>query len=248
MPVHPLEDILNFRRISRLFSLIAVGALVFFTGCGDSSKPDLVTCRSGPETFTFFGLGRDSIFSAEMKKQLDEKLGSSAIAKSSIITLSPAEGMLLDDRFPRLSQLNRELNHPWGERVEHDVVKLMYRHVDQKTMPFDSVEVVFSGYSNCMLLMKIDTRIGGDDIVATLTEKYGPSKEADITGGAGGKTNTWEKNTDKLIVYIRPDRNNTQTFEIWFYFVDHIEDLIKAERTRKEQSSSKVRQSGEKAF
>lgn len=240
-------DDLNIRQNTWVFYLIVVG-LGLFLGCGDSPKSVMTACGNGQETFTFFGLGRNSVFTGSLRDQLDERLGSSAIARADTIALSPLGGTLLEERFPILSRLNRELNQPFGERVEHDVVKLMYRHPDKKSVPFDSVETIFSGPSNCMMLMKIHTRDGSEGIVKTLTGKYGNPAEAVIKGIANGKTYTWEKNTDKLIVFSRPDRNNQQDFEIWFYFVEQIENLIAAERAQKEEKSSKVRQSGKQAF
>jgi hypothetical protein len=193
-------------------------------------------------------VGRNSSYSSKLRKQMDERLGSSAIARKSIITLSPGSGALLSQRYPELFRLNAELNFPPGERVEHSVVKLMYRNVDKKKMPFDDVELFFSGHSHCMMLMIIRTRLEGDEIVATLRQKYGVPQEAAITGNLAGKTLSWKKDPDRMLVFIRPDRNKTKTYEIRIYFVDHIKRLIAVEQEQRENRSRPIRQSGEKAF
>jgi len=236
------------QRHSILRLAVVMVVTILFTGCGDATDPQSGLCPQGPETFTFLEVGRNSSYSSKLRKQMDERLGSSAIARKSIITLSPGSGTLLSQRFPDLLQLNEKLNFPPGERVEHEVVKLMYRNVDKKKMPFDDVELFFSGHSHCMMLMIIRTRLQGDDIVATLREKYGAPQEAAITGELAGKTLSWKKDPDRMVVFIRPDRNKTKTYEIWVYFVVPIQELIAVEQEKRENRSRTIRQSGEKAF
>jgi len=133
-----------------LTTAILFGCLFqFVLSCGDGGEPaDRPTPRPGPESFTFFDIGRNSMFSDRIRVGLTDRLGNDAIERRSIVDLEINYKGFLRDHLPELDALNRQLNHPPGERVEHDVIRLMYRYARTRNSPFDYVELVFDGQSH----------------------------------------------------------------------------------------------------
>jgi hypothetical protein len=64
-----------------LTTAILFGCLFqFILSCGDGGEPaDRPTPRPGPESFTFFDIGRNSMFSDRIRVGLTDRLGNDAI-------------------------------------------------------------------------------------------------------------------------------------------------------------------------
>jgi hypothetical protein len=146
-----------------------------------------------------------------------------------------------------LHKLNRDLNFPPGERIEHNMVKLMYRYARKKEAPFDYVELVFSNYSQAPLLFKIDFKEDETSIVQTLKSKYGEPRLIDWKTN-GGQSRYWEKNNDFLIVSMVPDQFGNPEYQIRFFFVNNIKALLENEKAEKEKEKVQRTKSGKKAF
>ena len=149
--------------------------------------------------------------------------------------------------LPKLDELNREINYPPGERVEHDTVKLMYRYTRKKGAPFDYVELVFSEYTKTPLVFIINFKKDETGIVETLKTKYGPPREIDWKE-ENGRSMIWEKNADNMIVSLVPDQFGRHGYQIVIYFVRNLKRFIKTEKNEKMNKERGKAQSGKTAF
>jgi hypothetical protein len=216
--------------------------------CGDTAdRTDRGKTRTGPETFTFFELGRHSRFSEQVRRELSEKLGNDAIEHRSIIDLEINYKGFLDAYLPELDILNRRLNHPPGERVDHDVAKLTYRYARKKNIPFDYIELVFDGRSREPLVFRIRFKEDEAGTIEALQTKYGPPQIE--TGGAdGSQALIWRKERDYLIVSLVPDQFGTPIRHITIVFTENIEALIASHQALQESKSKRNASSEKSAF
>ncbi|MGD9138417.1 MAG: hypothetical protein PVH42_16770 [Desulfobacterales bacterium] len=206
-----------------------------------------MTATDKPDSFTFFELGTNTRFSERIRKDLGNRLGRDAIERRSILDLDTNYAGFIKKYLPKIDELNRKINYPPGERVEHDTVKLMYRYSQRKNAPFDYVELVFSDHTKNPLLFKVNFRKDDTGIVETLKTKYGPPQIIEWKE-ENGTSMVWRKNTDVLLVSLVPDQLGQHEYQIVIYFVQNINQLIEhetKERIRKEKQRS---QSGKTAF
>ena len=176
------------------------------SSCGDQKESATgQNVQQQSNSFTFFDLGANSRLSDKIRDDLSQRLGNAAVAHRGVIDLQINYDGFLKQYFSVLNKLNRDLNFPPGERIEHNMVKLMYRYARKKEAPFDYVELVFSNYSQAPLLFKIDFKEDETSIVQTLKSKYGEPRLIDWKTN-GGQSRYWEKNNDFLIVSMVPDQ------------------------------------------
>jgi hypothetical protein len=232
-----------------LYAILSIVLVPIFVSCSDSQQPDDSTAPAAvlPESFTFFDLGINSRLNKKVRQELGNQLGRDAIEQRSIIDLEINYRGFLKDYFPVLDELNRNLNFPPGERVEHNTVKLMYRYALKKNVPFDYVELVFSNYTKAPILFKINFRTDDAGIINTLESKYGQAKVISWKE-EGGQSMYWMKNNDFLVVSQVPDQFGNPRYQIVIYFVKNLEQLIATEQTERREKSLERTQSGEKAF
>jgi hypothetical protein len=220
--------------------------LVF--ACGEnneSAKKKTEQMRS--DSFTFFDLGRNSRFSESVRENLSEQLGHDAIEKQSLLNLEINFPGFLQEYFPALQALNIKLNPSTGERVEHNIVRLMYRYARKEKLPFGYVELLFSNYSKLPLLFKINFKKDEANIIQTLKTKYGQPQLIDWKD-KNGESMYWEKNDDLLIVSLVPDQFGNPEYQIRIYFAENIKALIATERAEKEKTERQRARSGKTAF
>ncbi len=211
--------------------------------CSDRQEPTETTpVPAKAESFTFFDVGINTKLTNHGREELENKLGRDAIEHHSIIDLEINYREFLKKYFPDLDELNRLLNFPPGERVEHNTVKLMYRYAQKQNVPFEYVELVFSGYKKTPLLFKIIFPKDEAGIVKTLRTKYGRPEVIDWQE-EDGTSMFWKKNSDFLIVSLVPDQFGRHEYHIIIYYVDNLKQLIATEK--KEQKRVK---SGKTAF
>jgi hypothetical protein len=223
--------------------------ILILTACGDSRPPDDSAAPAAvlPESFTFFDLGINSRLNEDVRRELGNKLGPDAIEHRSIMDLEINYKGFLKNNFPGLNELNRKLNFPPRERVEHNTVKLMYRYALKKNVPFDYVELVFSNYTRAPLLFRINFREDDTAIVKTLEAKYGQPQVISWQE-ENGQSMYWRKNGDFLIVSLVPDQFGNPTYQIVIYFVKHLEQLVATEQKERKENSRERTQSGKTAF
>ena len=222
--------------------------MLLYSACGEkkeSATDQNVQIQS--DSFTFFDLGANSRLSDKVHDDLSQRLGNAAIAHRSTIDLQINYEGFLKQYFPVLDKLNHDLNSPPRERIEHNVVKLMYRYARQKNAPFNYVELIFSNYSQVPLLFRIDFKKDEANIVQTLKSKYGDPRLIDWQAN-GGRSMYWGKNNDYLIVSLVPNQFGEPEYQIRFFFVKNIEALLEKERAEKEKERDQKAKSGKKAF
>ena len=217
--------------------------------CGEGREPNGSAAPAAvlSESFTFFELGLNSRLDKKVRKELAGKLGRDAIEQRSILDLEINYDGFLKTYFPDMDALNRKLNFPPGERVEHNTLKLMYRYALRKDVPFDYVELVFSNFTRAPLLFRINFRVDEAGIVDTLESKYGQSQVFSWQEKSG-QTLYWRKNGDFLFVSLVPDQFGNPTYQIAIYFVRNLEQLIAAEKKEAQKKSLKRTESGKTAF
>jgi hypothetical protein len=231
--------------IYALFSLLIISILI---SCGD----DRESAHTAPDTahlesFTFFELGTNTKLTDNIRKDLGKKLGRDAIERRSILDLNTNYPGFIKKYLPNINELNRKLNFPPGERVEHNTVKLMYRYAQRKNTPFDYVELVFSEYTKTPLLIKINFQIDETGIVETLKTKYGPPQVIDWKE-ENGKSMVWRKNMDVLLVSEVPDQFGRHEYQIVIYFVRNLNRLIEIEKNELQKREQQRAKSAERAF
>ena len=231
-----------------LFGIVLCLALMLVFACGEKKEAaEKQTSDTPSDSFTFFDLGKESRLSKSIRNDLSQKLGRDAIEYRSIIDLDINYYGFLKKYFPALHELNRNLNFPPRERIEHNTVKLMYRYTRKKNIPFDYVELVFSNYSQQPLLFRINFQKDEANIIQTLKTKYGQPRRIDWKD-KNGESMYWEKNNDLFIVSLVPDQFGHPEYQIRIYFVENIKALIATETAEKEKTQSERAKSGKTAF
>jgi hypothetical protein len=232
---------------SRFALAIGLTFLLLFS-CGEQEEPVSNQSAQRPsESFKFFDLGKNSRFSESVRKNLNRQLGNDAIAKRSPLNLETNYYGFLKEHFPSLHALNVQLNPSTARRIEHNIVKLMFRYARKENLPFDYVELLFSNYSRLPLLFRINFKKDEANIVDTLKSKYGDSRLIDWKN-KGGQSMYWEKNNDILIVSLVPDQFGNPEYQIRIFFVGNIKALLAAENAEKEKQKRQRAKSGKTAF
>jgi len=245
--------IMRFLRIQHIprptRSALVMGlTILILSSCGDKKEPaGDAGAAAQSESFTFFDLGKNSRLTKDIRDDLSQRLGRDAIEGRGIIDLAINYYGFLGQHFTSLHELNRELNSPAGERVEHNIVKLMYRYARKKNLPFDYVELIFSDYSQLPLLFKINFQKDEANIVQTLKSKYGEPRLIDWKN-KDGQSMYWDKNNDILVVSLVPDQFGNPEYQIRIFFVENIKALLKTEAAEKEKQKKQRAKSGRTAF
>lgn len=223
--------------------------LIFLSvSCGD--KEETGPPWPAPEhsdSFTFFDISKNTIISGKVRESLNKTLGDDAIEHRNILDLEINYKGFLKEYFADLDKLNKKLNSPLGERVEHNTVKLMYRYMQNKNVSFDYVELVYSEYTQRPVLIKIYFKKDGLNTIETLKQKYG-APESINWGGETSKSLYWKKNNDLLILSFVPDQFGKPKCQIIIYFKSALEKLLKDEQKEKEKTRRERTKTGKTAF
>ncbi len=241
-----MQKMNKLRRLSILAFWFLAVLLVFIPGCSneDTKTPSQPKAIRG---FAFFDLGANSQYSSAVRRRLSEKLGSDAISQQNVIDLTIYTKAFFKEHFPQLYTLNRELNLPEGQRVEHNTTKLMYRYARLKETPFIDIMLYFSNDTGKPLFFKISAGPGGEAIVKTLKEKYGPPQKFEWKDN-DGHTIFWKEGKNFFIVSSTLDRLGNPEYLFCIYYVNNINEMLKIEKTRKLAEEKKIREAGESAF
>lgn len=231
-----------------LYALVLALPLLVLSGCGDKKESAADQNTGEPsESFTFFELGKTSRFSDSVRKDLNRQLGNDAIAKRSLLDLEINYSGFLQEHFPALEALNAQLNPPTRARVDHNILKLMYRYARKKNLPFKYVELIFSNYSQLPLLFKVDFKEDEANVIQTLKTKYGEPRLIDWKNTTG-QSMIWQKNNDVCIVSLVPDQFGNPEYQIRIFFVENMQALLDKEKAEKEKKEIRRTQSGQRAF
>ena len=227
------------------FIILTLPVLMSCSDRQESTETTPVPAKA--ESFTFFDLGINTKLTNHGRKELENTLGRDAIEHRSSIDLEINYQGFLKKYFPNLDELNRLLNFPPGERVEHNTVKLMYRYAQKQNVAFKYVALVFSDYTKTPLLFKIIFRKDEAGIIKTLKTKYGRPEVIDWQE-ENGTSMFWKKNTDFLIVSLVPDQFGRHEYHIVIYYVDNLKQLIATEKKEPKKREQKRAKSGKTAF
>ena len=224
--------------------LFSLALLVLLTvACGEN--PDTPAPRSGPAvsgSFTFFEISKDTSINASQRKGLEKILGDEAVERRGIVNLEMNYKTFLQDHFPDLDRINRQLNSEIGLRVKHRIMRIMYRYAKQKGLPYDLVEIIFSEKTKKPLLIRLQFKTGAAEALKALEEKYGPSRNLEW-GRENASSRVWEKEGDYLFYSVVPKRGNKVEYRIAIYFTGAIEAL-----TQSEEVNQKTGKSGKTGF
>ncbi|MGD2270637.1 MAG: hypothetical protein PVI06_09585 [Desulfobacterales bacterium] len=223
--------------------LCVIGLIVLIVAGNDTKK----LATSELKSFTFFDIGANTTFSKGLRRVLSDRLGADAIQYRNIIDLEMNFKGFLKRYFPQLDELNQQLNYPPGERVDHNTVKLMYRHFKNKEAPFHYVELMFAKHSNKPLFIKILLKKDSSAIIDTIEKKYGQPLTIQWNDG-DGRTEYWRNNRDYLITSIAPNRQDRLEYQIMIFYVDNLEELVNREEKERRRREEQRRQAGETAF
>jgi hypothetical protein len=160
-------------KIIVVYTFLSLLSFSFLISCGDNRESaEALPQTVKPESFAFFELGTNTKLTEDIRKDLGKKLGRDAIERRSILDLNTNYAGFIRKYLPKINELNRKINSPPGERVEHNTVKLMYRYAQRINVPFDYVELVFSEFTKTPLLFKINFQID-DDLISVMAELVG---------------------------------------------------------------------------
>lgn len=245
--MHNLTPSLRGPSPNRFVSALLAAILIFFVACGDGEQAPESSPPSGPESFTFFDIGRNSRFSDPIRKDLGRKLGNDAIERRSIIDLENNYLGFLAVHLPELEALNRRLNHPPGERIDHDVIKLMYRYARQQNVPFDYIEMVFDGQARTPLFFRIRFKVDETGLIDALQAKHGPPQDI-AWEKENGRSLIWRKERDVLMASMVPDDFGVIVHHITLYFTENLSRWVEFEQALKEGKSREKSPAGKIAF
>lgn len=227
--------------------LVVVAAIIAVAACSGDDDHEAVPLAEGPETFTFFDLGRNSVLTESVREALQDKLGNDAIEHRSLIDLEINYKGFIHTYLPEIDRINRRLNDPPGERVDHATVKLMYRYARKKDVPFGYIELLFCGSNRLPLIFEIRFREDKLNTVQTLEQKYGSPQIIDW-GSGSGETRIWREQRDVMLVSMIPDQFGEPRYVVRIYFVENLEKLLEIEQKEKEARLKEQVQSGRPAF
>jgi len=221
--------------------------LLSILACSDPPPPPAPPAPGGPESFTFLDIGRNAFFSDALRKELSQKLGNDALERRGIIDLECNYTGFLAAHLPDLEAINRRLNHPPGERVEHDQIKLMYRYARQKNAPFDYVELVFDGPNGPPLVFRIRFKEDEAGLVDALRAKHGPPQIVpwEIENG---QSLIWRKEQDVLLVSLVPNVYGGNDHHVFIYFTENLSRRTELDQSQKRQKPQDPSPAGKRAF
>ena len=244
-------SVLKKKKIAIAVTIAAVLVLILFVALVDFGKKTEITAthsaQTSPEGFTFFNLGVDSELTDNIRDELRIKLGSDAVEKWTTLDLGINYKGFVQNHFQTLDQLNQRLNFPPGERVEHNIINLRYRYAQRKQVPFKSVELIFSNYTQKPLLFKISSKKEGSFIIDTIRTKHGEPKTINWEQDEG-RSLYWEKDKSILVISISKDRYGDPEYHTVIYFVPNIEALLSKEEKVSRQREEEIKKKGKTAF
>ena len=212
--------------------------------CGDKSAEKT---PPGHNSFTFFGVGAQTVFSDPLREDLEEILGPGGISSRNTINLEVNYSGFLSEHFPALAVINQRLNSTAGIRVEHDTTRLTYRYLRTRETPFDYVELLFSDATGRPLRTTIRSAREGPEIIDILGENYGPPKTLDW-GGDINRSLVWEREGDVLIFSVQTNQLDAPVYRIDIYYVDELEALVEREERQRLKRNQQKQKAMDKAF
>lgn len=226
--------------------LVLLTACLGLFGCGgkDSSPPP---DSGGPESFTFFEVGAQTVLTDSVRDRLRDQLGRPGVSQRNVLDLTIRSPEFLSQYFPGLADLHRKLNGTSGARVEHDTVRLDYRYMDRDATPFDRVQMTFDGETRKPLLVRIQTRRDGEAVAAALAEAHGPPRIIDAGPGIQ-QSRVWTREGDVLVFSVDEAAAGIPEYRIAIFYVNSLRRLVEREAARREARQARERDAINQAF
>lgn len=226
--------------------IVMASFIILLNNCSNDKASEPISSLN-TTGFTFFDLGADSLLSSQIRKHLENRLGSEAISHRTTIDLSIHSPGFLETYFPHLNQINKKLNWPPRDRVEHNITKLMYRYVNAKNLPFKYVELFFSNYNGEPLFFRIHAGSDGAPMIDTLKRKYGSSQQI-IWSQNKGETLYWKDKKDILTASSAKDRYGRSEYLFCIFYTANLEKVIEKEKIEQKAKEEKIQNAGDTAF
>lgn len=215
-----------------LFVFILLSIFIIYYKNKENSNT--IVTESQPETFTFFDLGVNTVFTKKIKGKLIDKLGPDAIEHWSPVNLETNYKGFLQKNFPRLHELNNKLNINQGVEAGRNTIKVTYRYAQNKNLPFYFIKLVFSSHTKKPLFFIINSK-EGVNVLDKIKERYGDPETINWDLKTG-KSLYWKKNGDLLIASVLPDKFGNPLHHIVIYYIDNIEYFLKQLQHQKEKT------------
>lgn len=182
---------------------------------------------SQADSFTFFGLGEDSVFSRQQRSRLREALGPDVVDQWRPLNLEPHYRGYLAEYFPGIDSLNTAASsEALKTEAGRKTIKVRYRYARNKDLPFYFIELVFSDITKKPLFFTVKYKKDGNgSVLKTLHEKYGEPSSFKWASGKG-KSEYWEKKESLLIASEVPDRYGKPEIHIFIYYTGNLKDLL----------------------
>lgn len=209
---------------------VAVLAIVILAGCNRQEPAYEGPAGDKAGGFTFLELGTNTPVSADLRDRLKARLGSEAIARRTTINLESHAPGFLTTNFVDLEELNRMLNWPPRERVEHAVTQITYRYVNPNELPFEKVVLLFANPTGLPVLLNVYAGEKGESLEGPLKEKYGSPEE--ITW-QGARTLVWTQGRDRLLFIASRDQYDRPRYQITIFYTENLKQLMAIEGTDK---------------
>jgi hypothetical protein len=200
------------------------------SACSKREPKDDTNPETQTKGFAFLELGTDTKVTGTLRDRLEERLGSEAIVRHTTIDLDADAPGFLAANFSDLAELNRQLNWPPRERVEHAVTQLTYRYIDPAELPFDKVVLLFAVPTGLPVLLNAYAGEAGADLLPPLQDKYGPPKEI---SWQGRHTWVWTQGQDRLLFTAWQDQYDRPRYTITIYYTANLKTLLKLEQKNK---------------
>ncbi|MFH1155513.1 MAG: hypothetical protein V1793_17035 [Pseudomonadota bacterium] len=220
---------MNIKANTSILYLVILGLVLLGSACQD--KGDGVqgpSFQEQPESFAFFDVGVNTRLSSHLRSTLTQVLGDESTQGNNVIDLAINYPEFLTAHFPELDELNKKLNYPPRERVEHKTTRLMFRYASVKGLDFSYVEILFSDYTQSPLLIRVNYKSDNPEVLKTLTDKYGDPVSI-AWEKEGGPSFAWRQNNDLLILSLVPDQFGNPTSQIFIVFEKRLVELLATE-------------------
>ena len=220
-------------RIS-IFIILFTTAAIVAGGCRDKThSPPL---ENVPESFSLFDIGPNTLITKDVRDRLNDTLGNAGVNPNTTIDLELKYSGFLKSYYPELDHLNHRINPKGSVRKEYPATKLAFRSMKQKKALYNYVEIIFSNKTSVPLMFQMTAEGNLDTLLDTLTQKYGSPSIIDLRDGKG-KTYSWERNGDRLIVTQFITIYEQSEYYIMIVFANRLHQFLETQKQEEEKKN-----------
>lgn len=193
-------------------------------------------------TFTLFGIAADTPLDRRLRGDLNQALGDDALFVRTPVDISVLYPGFVEEYFPGLAALNRQLNPEYGQRRQFNTRKLSFRHLRDKDSAITQAHFLFSNHSQLPLWITVRLAAEGQSLIEDLTQKYGPPQGIE-TADRELTVQYWQRADDQLIIGRRLDGNGRPRFTLELFFVQNLNRFADREtQARRQQQEAREKQ------